>query len=336
MLANFMRYQQSCLLPPKPSHSSCSSCGKNDFVETSCAELVCKGCGLVVEAHLSECSSDYLARESWSAPELNAAQKQIVAAAGASAVGSNIVGGDKKLQTLAFRVDRNISLKGSKMRVCNKEATGAIRRIACILSLKDNCVADAIAVLETASTLSLRRKPEEWATAAVYVACARLGIKRSIGELAKAAGADKKATGTIISAIGKWLPGLKAPAATGGKQSRPAQPSAILPRVFSSLRLAREDEKAIKALVSKACPEGGVLERGFSAPWDGRTPAGIAAGAIYTVTQISGRSTIPLSDILAACGVSENTARIVNKELLAANILPPWMAAIRQAQEQTA
>lgn len=178
-----------------------------------------------------------------------------------------------------------------------KLALAELRRVASYLKLTKSVEEEAARIYTMAVQRGLvrGRSMESVVAGALYAACRRHEVPRTLDELSEASGIDKKEVGRTYRFITREL----------GIRILPSNPVDYIPRFTSALKLSPETQsKAVEILE--------LAEK--SELTSGRGPTGIAAASLYVAALINNekRTQREVADI---AGVTEVTIRNRYKEL---------------------
>ena len=143
-----------------------------------------------------------------------------------------------------------------------------IRRVTSALSLPTDIRDQACVLFESAQNEDLLpgRSLEGFAAAAVYAVCRTNGLARTTEEI----------TGTAKASDGEFQAAYDAMNRELGLQTGPIDPAEYLPRFATELDLGPDVEAAARSLLDATDP----------ADLGGRNPSGVAAAALYAVTDV--------------------------------------------------
>ena len=257
----------------------CPECSSEDLVKSSDrGELVCDDCGLVVEEEQIDPGPEWRA--------FNHQERQEKSRVGAPTTQTMH---DKGLTTTIDWKDKDAygrsisSKKRSQMhrlrkwqeRIRTKDA--GERNLQFALSEIDR-MASALgvprSVREVASVIYRRalkedlirgRSIEGVATAALYAACRKEGIPRSLEEISEVSRVERKEIGRTYRYISQEL----------GLEMKPVDPKKYVPRFCSELELSEEVQVKANEIIDTTT-EKGLLS--------GKSPTGYAAAAIYAAS----------------------------------------------------
>ncbi|RNJ25728.1 transcription initiation factor IIB [Halosegnis longus] len=254
---------------------ACPECGTDSLVTTGDHEVVCDGCGLVVEESNIDRGPEWRAfnhSERQSKSRVGAPTTQTMHDKGLTtqidwknqdAYGRSISSekrsqmhrlrkwqerirtkdaGERNLQFALSEIDRMSSALGVPRSV--REVASVIYRRA----LKDDLIRG--------------RSIEGVSTATLYAACRKEGIPRSLEEISEVSRVERKEIGRTYRYLSQEL----------GLEMEPVDPKKYVPRFCSSLDAGDEVRAKAKEIIDKTA-EQGLLS--------GKSPTGYAAAAIY-------------------------------------------------------
>ena len=287
----------------------CPSCASTNLVfDNERGELVCNGCGLVIEENVTDTGPEWRA--------FDADQRNARARTGAP------IKFTKPNRGLVTEIDLyNKDIRGVRipskrqaqlyrMRKWHKRASIAsssernylialseLNRVSSYLGLPDN-IRESAAFLyrKCVQNNLIRGRPIETVVQAViYAACREAGMPRTLDEIANISGLPKKEIGRAYRVISHEL-SLKIPL---------TDPISYVPRYVSALKLSGEaQEKAIE-LLKEAMKKGLV---------SGRSPTGVSAAAVYIAGALAGERRTQ-KEVADVAGVTEVTIRNRYREL---------------------
>jgi transcription initiation factor TFIIB len=179
-----------------------------------------------------------------------------------------------------------------------KVALAELKRIGSYLKLPKQVEEEAARIYRLAVQKGLvrGRSMESVVAGALYAACRRHEVPRTLDEMGEASGIEKKEIGRTYRFITREL----------GISIRPSNPSDYIPRFASALKLSPETQsKAVEIL-----EEARRIEL-----TSGRGPTGIAAAALYVSSLIHGEKRTQ-REVADVAGVTEVTIRNRYKELI--------------------
>ncbi len=179
-----------------------------------------------------------------------------------------------------------------------KLALAELKRVASFLKLPKSVEEESarIYTLAVQKGLVRGRSMESVVAGALYAACRRHEVPRTLDELSEASGIEKKEIGRTYRFVTREL----------GIGIQPSNPADYIPRFASALKLTAETQsKSIE-----------ILEKAHKAELtSGRGPTGIAAAALYVSALIHGEKRTQ-REVADVAGVTEVTIRNRYKELL--------------------
>ncbi|MFO7833475.1 MAG: transcription initiation factor IIB [Halohasta sp.] len=146
------------------------------------------------------------------------------------------------------------------------------------------------------------RSIEGVSTAALYAACRKEGIPRSLEEIAEVSRVDRKEIGRTYRYISQEL----------GLEMRPVDPKKYVPRFSSQLELSEEVQAKAKEIIDTTA-EQGLLS--------GKSPTGFAAAAIYAASLLCNEKKTQ-REVADVAQVTEVTIRNRYQEQIEAMDLP--------------
>ena len=289
--------------------SACPECGNKKLTrDYEKGEIVCTNCGLIVEENIAEQGPEWRAFDS---------EQRDKRARGGAPI--KYMRPDKGLSTEIDQYNRDA--RGSKIspkklaqvqriRKWHKRASiassiernltialGELDRIASSLGLSENLRESAALLYRRCikEELIRGRLIESVVAAVIYAICRIQGIPRTLDEIAKVSGIEKKEIGRAYRFIKRELD-MDVPL---------TDPSQYVPKFTAALKLSGQvQEKAIK-LLRKAMKKGLI---------SGRGPTGVAAAAVYIASVLCGERRTQ-KEVADVAGVTEVTIRNRYREL---------------------
>ncbi|OIO65239.1 hypothetical protein AUJ68_03670 [Candidatus Woesearchaeota archaeon CG1_02_57_44] len=283
----------------------CPECGSiNLFLNQDKGEVICKDCGLVVEDKMVDFSQEWREFDSESAEKRRRTGAPMTYTQYDQGLGTE-VGRKADLYALGGK-DRNkfFRLRKWQYRISTaiernlKLALAELKRVASYLKLPASVEEEAarIYTLSVQRGLVRGRSMESVVAGALYAACRRHEVPRTLDELSEASGIEKKEIGRTYRFVTREL----------GITILPSNPADYIPRFASSLKLSPETQ-------SNAVE---ILEMAQKAELtSGRGPTGIAAAALYVSALLHGEKRTQ-REVADVAGVTEVTIRNRYKELL--------------------
>jgi transcription initiation factor TFIIB len=244
---------------------TCPECSSETIVKDGDrGELVCDDCGLVIEEDQIDPGPEWRA--------FNHSERQNKSRVGAPTTQTMH---DKGLTTTIDWKDKDAygrsisSKKRSQMhRLRNLQfALSEIDRMASALGVPRSVreVASVIYRRALSDDLIRGRSIEGVATSALYAACRKEGIPRSLEEISEVSRVERKEIGRTYRYISQEL----------GLEMEPVDPKKYVPRFCSELELSEEVQSKANEIITTTA-EKGLLS--------GKSPTGYAAAAIYAAS----------------------------------------------------
>jgi transcription initiation factor TFIIB len=283
----------------------CPECGGiNLFWNKDKGEVICKDCGLVVEEKMVDFGQEWR--------EFDGDQGDAKRRTGAPmtytqydrGLGTEI-GRKADIYALGNR-DRNkfFRLRKWQYRISTaiernlKLALAELKRVSSFLKLPESVEEEAARIYTLAVQRGLvrGRSMESVVAGALYAACRRHDVPRTLDELSEASGIEKKEIGRTYRFVTREL----------GITILPSNPADYIARFASALKLTAETQSRAIEILEKAQK---------SELTSGRGPTGIAAAALYVSALIHGEKRTQ-REVADVAGVTEVTIRNRYKELL--------------------
>jgi transcription initiation factor TFIIB len=287
----------------------CPECGSTKLIrDYEKGELICTNCGLIIEESIHDMGPEWRAFDS--------EQRKKRARGGAP---TTLMRPNKGLVTEIDQYNRDI--RGSKispkkqaqlrrMRKWHKRISIAtsmernlaialteLDRVASYLGLPDNVKESAALLYRRAvkEELIRGRLIESVVAAVIYAICRVMGIPRTLDEISRASGVEKKEIGRAYRFLKSQLQ-IKVPL---------TDPSQYVPKFAVALKLSTEVQQEAIALIKKALRKGLI---------SGRGPTGVAAAALYIASALKGERRTQ-KEVADVAGVTEVTIRNRYREL---------------------
>jgi transcription initiation factor TFIIB len=285
----------------------CPECGGiNLFANREKGEVICKDCGLVVEDKMVEFGQEW--REFDSDGGSDSSRRRTGAPMTYTQFDKGLgteVGQKADLLSLGAK-DRNkfFRLRKWQYRISTaiernlKLALAEMKRVSSYLKLPKSVEEEAAMIYTHAVQRGLvrGRSMESVVAGALYAACRRHEVPRTLDELSEASGIEKKEIGRTYRFVTREL----------GIKIMPSNPADYIARFASSLKLDSETQTRAVEILEKA--QKAELT-------SGRGPTGIAAAALYVAALINGKKRTQ-REVADVAGVTEVTIRNRYKELL--------------------
>src|SRR3989344_2271393 len=283
----------------------CPECGGINLVlDKERGEVICKDCGLVIEEKMIDFSHEWREFDHEDADKKRRSGAPMTYTKFDKGLGTSI-GQKSDVYNLGSK-ERNkyFRLRKWQYRISAaiernlKLALDELKRVSSYLKLPKSVEEESARVYTMAVQKGLvrGRSMESVVAGALYAACRRHEVPRTLDELSEASGIDKKEIGRTYRFITREL----------GIRILPSNPVDYIPRFASALKLSADTQ-------SRAVD---ILEEAQKAELtSGRGPTGIAAASLYVaaLTNNEKRTQREVADI---AGVTEVTIRNRYKELL--------------------
>lgn len=283
----------------------CPECGSiNLFLNRDKGEVICKDCGLVVEDKMVEFGQEWREFESEDSTKLRRTGAPMTYTQYDQGLGTEVgqkadlfkLGGKNRSKFFRLRkwqyristaIERNLKL-----------ALAELKRVSSYLKLPKSVEEEAARIYTLAVQRGLvrGRSMESVVAGALYAACRRHEVPRTLDELSEASGIEKKEIGRTYRFVTREL----------GITILPSNPADYIARFASSLKLSPETQSKSVEILEKAQK----VEL-----TSGRGPTGIAAAALYVSALLHGEKRTQ-REVADVAGVTEVTIRNRYKELL--------------------
>ena len=287
----------------------CPECGSTRIIrDYERGELICADCGLVISENIHDMGPEWRAfdadqkarRARTGAPtklmrpnkglvtEINVSNKDIRGSRISARQQSQLKRMRKwhKRISIATSVEKNLAI-----------ALAELDRVASALGLPDSIKENAALLYRKAvkEELVRGRLIESVVAALIYTVCRMYDIPRTLDEISKASGIEKKEIGRAYRFLKKELDvDIPLP-----------NPSTYVPKFATALGLSPKVQQTAMEIIDKAIKKGLI---------SGRGPTGVAAAAVYIAAALEGerRTQKEVADI---AGVTEVTIRNRYREL---------------------
>jgi len=283
----------------------CPECGSiNLFYNKEKGETICRDCGLVIEDKMVDFGQEWKEGEDSDGEKYRRAGAPLSYMQFDQGLGTSI-GKDADLYGLSGKArNKFFRLKKWQYRTTSaldrnlKQALAELKRVSSYLKLPRSVEEEAARIYTFAVQRGLvrGRSMESVVSGALYAACRRHEVPRTLDELSEASGIDKKEIGRTYRFITREL----------GINILPSNPVDYIARFASSLKLSPETQSKSVEILEKA--QKAELT-------SGRGPTGIAAAALYVAALINGEKKTQ-REVADVAGVTEVTIRNRYKELL--------------------
>ena len=283
----------------------CPECGSINLIhDRERGEIICRDCGLVVEEKMIDFSQEWREFDHTQAEKRRRTGAPMTYTKFDRGLGTDVgqkgdifklsgKGRNKffRLRKWQYRIstaiERNLKL-----------ALAELKRVSSYLKLPKSVEEESARIYTMAVQRGLvrGRSMESVVAGALYAACRRYDVPRTLDELSEASGIDKKEIGRTYRFVTREL----------GIRILPSNPVDYIPRFASALKLSAETQSKSVEILEMA--EKAELT-------SGRGPTGIAAASLYVAALINNekRTQREVADI---AGVTEVTIRNRYKELL--------------------
>jgi transcription initiation factor TFIIB len=292
-------------MPQQLYIKKCPECGGiNLFWNKEKGEVICKDCGLVVEDKMIDFTQEWRDFDSEEGDRRRRSGAPMTYTQYDQGLGTE-VGIKSDLRNLGKK-ERNkfFRLRKWQYRISTaiernlKLALAELKRVASYLKLPKSVEEEAARIYTLAVQRGLvrGRSMESVVAGALYAACRRHEVPRTLDELSEASGIEKKEIGRTYRFVTREL----------GIKIMPSNPSDYIARFASALKLSPETQ-------SKAVE---ILDMAQDAELtSGRGPTGIAAASLYVSSLMHGEKRTQ-REVADVAGVTEVTIRNRYKELL--------------------
>ncbi|MBI2498970.1 transcription initiation factor IIB [Candidatus Woesearchaeota archaeon] len=283
----------------------CPECGGINLVlNKEKGEVICRDCGLVIEEKMVDFGQEWREFDSDQADKKRRTGAPMTYTKFDRGLGTDVgqkgdifrlsgKGRNKffRLRKWQYRIstaiERNLKL-----------ALAELKRVASYLKLPKSVEEEASRIYTMAVQRGLvrGRSMESVVAGALYAACRRHEVPRTLDELSEASGIDKKEIGRTYRFVTREL----------GIRILPSNPIDYIPRFASALKLTPETQSKAVEILEMA--EDSELT-------SGRGPTGIAAASLYVAALINNEKKTQ-REVADIAGVTEVTIRNRYKELL--------------------
>ena len=290
---------------PEEYVKKCPECGSiNLILNKERGEVICRDCGLVIEEKMVDFSQEWREFDSEQAEKMRRTGAPATWVKFDRGLGTDI--GQKQDIYKLDSKDRNkfIRLRKWQYRVSTaiernlKLALAELRRVSSYLKLPQSVEEEAARTYTMAVQRGLvrGRSMESVVAGALYAACRRHEVPRTLDELSEASGIDKKEIGRTYRFVTREL----------GIRIMPSNPVDYIPRFASALKLTPDTQSRAVDILKDA-------QRNELT--SGRGPTGIAAASLYVAALINNEKKTQ-REVADVAGVTEVTIRNRYKELL--------------------
>lgn len=292
-------------MPVEHYAKKCPECaGQNLFVNKEKGEIICRDCGLVVEEKMVDFDQEWREFDGDEAEKKRRAGAPMTYTQYDQGLGtevgrkSDLYGLDSDDKNKFFRLRKWQYRISTAIERNLKLALAELKRVSSYLKLPKSVEEESARIYTLAVQRGLvrGRSMESVVAGALYAACRRHEVPRTLDELSESSGIEKKEIGRTYRFITREL----------GISILPSNPADYIPRFASALKLTAETQsKSIEIIEHAQRVE----------LTSGRGPTGIAAAGLYVAALINGEKRTQ-REVADVAGVTEVTIRNRYKELL--------------------
>jgi len=267
-------------------------------------EITCRDCGLVIEDKMVDFTQEWREFDSTDAESKRRTGAPMTYTQFDQGLGTEVGQRSDIFRLSGKSKDKFMRLRKWQSRISTaiernlKLALAELKRVSSYLKLPRSVEEESARIYTMAVQRGLvrGRSMESVVAGALYAACRRHEVPRTLDELSEASGIEKKEIGRTYRFMTREL----------GITILPSNPSDYIARFSSALRLSAESQSKSIEILEKA------QKKELTS---GRGPTGIAAAALYVAALIHGekRTQREVADI---AGITEVTIRNRYKELL--------------------
>jgi transcription initiation factor TFIIB len=290
---------------PHEMIKKCPECGGiNLFWNKEKGEIICKDCGLVIEDKMVDFGQEWRDVDSESADKRRRTGAPMTYTQFDQGLGTEVGQKGDLFKLKAKDRDKFFRLRKWQYRISTaiernlKLALAELKRVSSFLKLPKSVEEEAARIYTLAVQRGLvrGRSMESVVAGALYAACRRHDVPRTLDELSEASGIEKKEIGRTYRFVTREL----------GITILPSNPADYIARFASALKLNAETQSKSIDILEKAQKEELT---------SGRGPTGIAAAALYVAALMHGEKRTQ-REVADVAGVTEVTIRNRYKELL--------------------
>ena len=283
----------------------CPECGSLNLIyNKEKGEIICKDCGLVIEDKMVDFDQEWREFDSDAAARKRRTGAPMTYTQFDQGLGTDVgrkadlYKFESKTKSKFFRLQKWQQRVSSAIERNLKQALSELKRVSSFLRLPGSVDEEAsrIYTLAVQRGLVRGRSMESVVAGALYAACRRHDVPRTLDELSEASGIEKKEIGRTYRFITREL----------GIKILPSNPADYIARFASALKLSAETQSRSVEIIEDA-------QRVELT--SGRGPTGIAAAALYVAALINGEKKTQ-REVADVAGVTEVTIRNRYKELL--------------------
>jgi len=282
----------------------CSECGSiNLMINKDKGEVICRDCGLVIEERMIDFGQEWSEFDSEQSEKRRRTGAPMTYSRYDRGLGTDIGQKGDIFKLQGKGMSKFFRLRKWQYRISTaiernlKLALAELKRVASYLKLPKSVEEEASRIYTMAVQRGLvrGRSMESVVAGALYAACRRHEVPRTLDELSEASGIDKKEVGRTYRFVTREL----------GIRILPSNPVDYIPRFASALKLNPETQSRAVEILEMA--ENSELT-------SGRGPTGIAAASLYVAALINNEKRTQ-REVADVAGVTEVTIRNRYKEL---------------------
>ena len=283
----------------------CPECGGiNLILDKERGEVICKDCGLVIEEKMVDFGHEWREFDHEDADKKRRSGAPMTYLKFDRGLGTSIGQKSDVYQLGSKERNKFFRLRKWQYRISTaiernlKLALAELKRVASYLKLPKSVEEESARIYTMAVQKGLvrGRSMESVVAGALYAACRRHEVPRTLDELSEASGIDKKEIGRTYRFITREL----------GIRILPSNPVDYLARFASALKLNAETQTRAVEILEKA--QNSELT-------SGRGPTGIAAASLYVAALMNNEKRTQ-REVADVAGVTEVTIRNRYKELI--------------------
>ena len=289
-----------------PTHiKQCPECGSSSLnFDRERGEVTCRSCGLVIEDRMIDFTQEWREFDSDQADKRRRTGAPLTFTKHDQGLGTDVGQKGDIFQLKGKGKNKFFRLRKWQYRISTaiernlKLALAELKRVSSYLKLPKSVEEESARIYTLAVQRGLvrGRSMESVVAGALYAACRRHEVPRTLDEISEASGIDKKEIGRTYRFVTREL----------GIRILPSSPIDYIPRFASALKLSADSQSRAVEILEQA--ENSELT-------SGRGPTGIAAASLYVAALVNNekRTQREVADI---AGVTEVTIRNRYKELL--------------------
>ncbi len=297
----------------------CPYCGSTDLIyDPEKGEVICMKCGAVIEENVVDLKKEWRSFEEGDSSRARATGHLTYTKAD-QGVGTSISGSINKLsheaRSKVLRLKKWQTRIGSSTEKNLRMAMNDLKKIVDLLRLPKNVEEEASYIYTLAAQKGLvrGRNIDSVVVASIYIALRKLGIPRTLDEIASVTNITKKEISKVYRLLSKELK----------IKIKPIDPADYIYRFANLLHLKQETLELALELLKKA------QEKKLVA---GRSATGIAAAILYIASELN-KEKKTQKEIAEVAGVTEVTIRNRYRELVKELGLEDKIRKIKEEEE---